>query len=797
MVATKTFGRWPTLGEMKEYYSRDDVLSFIYDECRIRNVDIAFRAKRIGINPKSKAELRAIIEKDITDKIEKAYQDVTPVDDARLKKHDYLSFHSQTSIASDGKLVGFDVIFEADVQGWRKAFEDLYGVVKMLDGYGVCYRIKYSGVRSLHLMIPFESFPSMFNGELIFNKRNKIQEKLQKYFHRHCGMEKAHGGSVMRLAYSLNEDIGLVSLPITSDELAEFRPYEANIHNVTVDKPWHGDIPVDAQDNMENFLHEVYKEDKKNAKKIIYNLEIKSKNHAPIEDKSNIDELLDTLKSDDQYKRVEASWKLLYRSESLPFPVLREAINDENPDVRWYMAELLQKNLNADAINLAGKMLWDKDQFVRISAIDALALSGDKALQEISESLSQGFKASINSLHDVIYAMQKLCSKSDPIKLKSLVIPLGKGVSYMVRDKISDTRPWEVRSYIRSIRDLCKPYDIVESVLLHHAIKEVTPIMLKSFSELEAGFFKVSIFRDLHKNDAMVLLTMRDIADFLGIKDVKIPSNRMSEEERIFLAQVIHESLADMTAEQKINIITVFWFNCGKKIRESSGNLLAAMDKQPAIESIKRSLHGDFQGFRLKMAIDLLNRIDPSAVETVTEWQKTQPIKFSDESKIMAQKNSIDELIGMLESKSWHIRQLALHALAQKCESDEDVGRLIKVLRSKNYKARVAAIHVLGSMSQNAKARVAILGAINESCLQVRKEALRIYVRSEPLDAVDVLLRVLKRRDAMLVKQTALREIKRYMNEDRVINIIKEMRDDVNQPEKIRATAENMLQKIK
>ena len=57
MTAASTFGRFPTLVEMKEYYARDDVLSFLYDECRMRNVEIAYNRKRWPIRPTSKNHL--------------------------------------------------------------------------------------------------------------------------------------------------------------------------------------------------------------------------------------------------------------------------------------------------------------------------------------------------------------------------------------------------------------------------------------------------------------------------------------------------------------------------------------------------------------------------------------------------------------------------------------------------------------------------------------------------------------------------------------------------------------------
>ncbi len=36
MTTIRTFGRFPTLGEMKAYYNRDDVLNFLYQQSQLR-----------------------------------------------------------------------------------------------------------------------------------------------------------------------------------------------------------------------------------------------------------------------------------------------------------------------------------------------------------------------------------------------------------------------------------------------------------------------------------------------------------------------------------------------------------------------------------------------------------------------------------------------------------------------------------------------------------------------------------------------------------------------------------------
>jgi len=444
MKATRTFGRKPTLGEMKEYYAREDVLSFLYDECQVRNIEIAFRGERWPIYPTSKGHLREIIERTIEEKIERAYRNSAgPIDGIRLKMLDYLSFHFLTSIksvTSGEEEIGFDTIFEADMQGWRRSFEDLIGVARLLDDFEVCYRMKYSGVRSLHLMIPFESFSKQFNGKSVLSQRKEIQQRIRDYFRRHCGMNKAHRGRVLRLAYSLNEDNGLVSLPILSEKLSSFRPWEANIYNVTIDKPWHGDIPPGASRKMLKFLREVYSDDEEVAKRtpkwIGYGLEIAPKGrsgYAATSDESGIEKWSAQLKSRDEAERVEAAWNLMTMPEAVPAQVLTEGLADGSPDVRWYLTEALQKRLDDDAISLAGGRLLDNDQFVRISAIDALVLAEGNASRALLDSIASNVRAlSKGQLYDLIYGISKI-ELEDELKVSESLAKSDVGLIRIIR----------------------------------------------------------------------------------------------------------------------------------------------------------------------------------------------------------------------------------------------------------------------------------------------------------------------------------------------------------------------------
>jgi len=786
---------------MKEYYAREDVLDFLYDECQVRNIDIAFRRKRWPIHPTSKAHLKEIIDTTIKSKIEHAYKNASDsIENTRPEKFDYLSFHSRTSITSGKKLTGFDMIFEADMQGWRRAFEDLCGVIKLLDDFEVCYRMKYSGVRSLHLMIPFESLPKQFNGESVLSQRAQIRSRIQDYFRRHCGMEKAHGGGIIRLAYSLNEDNGLVSLPLSSDKLSDFRPWETNIYNVIVDKPWHGDIPAGASKKMLTFLREVYSDDakakKRKSEKITSGLEIVPKERAKYAIKSDeysVKKWAVPLKSDDEADRIEAGWHLMTTPESVPISILKEGLADEHPDVRWYLTEALQKRLDDGAVSLAGKMLWDADQFVRISAIDALVLSGENALHALSNAMFSDTGSLMGVLNDVAYAIRKIRPKGSSEAIQSFLESSSGAVARFLHNTMNSDQPfWRVRWNIRQIGKLCKQYGIVESVLFRDSIKLLVPKMLESISIAELENYHIWMLQEIRKNDAMPLFTMREIADSLGINEIKIPSNRMGEEERAFLTQVVRESLADMALEQKMRILGAFWLRYKQRLSEPAGRLLLHIDASTAAAVVEQGAIKGVWEHRLKTAMELLKQIAPSAAESVTEHGSIPSIEANNR---LTQGKGIDELIEML-GQNWRVRTTAARELAEKCVGDDDIEKVIGVLEQRSTKARTAAVRALGAMSHHPRAHKAIVEALNARYSDVRRTALAIYVRSHPPDAVDVLLRVVDVERSVTGKYAAVRELGRYMDDERVLNKLREIVADGDFPLRPRMKAEKLLRRV-
>jgi len=507
---------------MKEYYAREDMLDFLYAECQARNIQLAFRRKRWSINPTSKAHLREIIDDTIRNKIEAAYKNTSEsVDTVRLEECDYLSFHSISVIKTEDKTTGFDLVYEADQAGWRASFEALSGIIKLLNDFDVCYRIKYSGVRSLHLLIPFEALPKEFNGKSVLVQREGIAKRIMGYFRRNCGARgSGHSPGVLRLAYSLNEDNGLVSVPIVPDELISFRPWKAHIYNVVVNQPWHTDVPAGVWRKTLSFLQEVYADAKRRRKRAKpYHCEI---DITSITDKSayekgdavSVEAWTQQLKSKDESVRVEAAWNLLASEEALPFEILKKGLSDENPDVRWYLTESLQKRPDANFLKLAERMLLDNDDFVRISASDILVLAGESILDNLWDIAISGTKRTA-----AVYIAQiagRICEGDMEKARRSFTEYEGpRKIAITLQNAIeNEQRIGWMRGYIRMLIGVLRGgLDIELDTIFSEVLQSVVPKLLRNFADES----EKTIQAVRENRNAMALLNIiREISDRLS-----------------------------------------------------------------------------------------------------------------------------------------------------------------------------------------------------------------------------------------------------------------------------------------
>ncbi len=403
----------------------------------------------------------------------------------------------------------------------------------------------------------------------------------------------------------------------------------------------------------------------------------------------------------------------------------------------------------------------------------------------------------MEAFSDVIYAIRKVCPENEPETIQSFVSSSGGAVANFLQNIINSRQPWwHVHRYIRQLRELCKQYHITENGLFSEAIENVVPRLLRNLGTGEVEYYHITILQEIRRNEAIPLMTMHEIADFFGIDSVKIPSNRMSDEERAFLTHVIREALSDMSMEQKARILVILMLHGRKKLRGPAENLLLHIDKAAAVSAITQALAQQSFGINsIKSIIDVLEQIDPSAMESLVEWKDDAYVIASGAGENLAQEKDIDELVEMLASRSGSVRRSAAYALAQKCDSDADIDKVIAVLGHIEPLAREAAVLALGAMSDNPRAWVALRGALNASHFKVRRAALRAYTRRNPPDAIDTLFHIIERRDSWLVKRAAVYELKRYVDDDRVVQKLREIHNDERYHRRIRAAAERVLPK--
>lgn len=356
-----TFGRYPTRYEMQEYYTRDDVLEYISDASSVRKVVLSFKDEPSiysegGTPPLTigKAdELKSYLLQEFSLHFP---EDAYPYDKPLGV---YPSFHFITK-GNEGE--PWDFIMEADCQGWRRSFTDVRGAVEILHSHNVPFIAKFSGHRSLHLIIPREAFPEELDGKPIGSVWKRLDGSLRTLFGKKAFVRQAHGtGGILRLPYSLNENLGMVSLPISYEEIDTFRPWESFHHLVQV-KEKLSDFIQECKEKspiMDDFLHKVLR----NEPIISPTRKMQS---ISIVKKSQYIQIGETEKSTEIWQCLP----LLNRADDSIIQGYRE----ESPDIRWFIAE----SLIGDERSF--ELLPESDEYARCAIEDSIALQAHKSI---------------------------------------------------------------------------------------------------------------------------------------------------------------------------------------------------------------------------------------------------------------------------------------------------------------------------------------------------------------------------------------------------------------------------------
>jgi hypothetical protein len=253
-VMQDVMGCATTLGEIIEYYQRDDILSILYHQTVNWKAEMRFRGKFTVLRPSDPEELcRTILE---------FISQLTP----GVRSDEKLSEYPTFDVKYDrGDLVEqrYDWITEDDPESWEIAFERMKPVLDVLDTFGVYYQIQFSGHRSLHLRIPAEAFPKRFQGKPVadFQIVQRDESGHRSIYNRlHWAINRylppsGHSPFSLRMTYTTHPMTGLVALPLRRNELEIFHPLMASIHMIEVDQSWFS-VPKGAPKRMSGFLHE-------------------------------------------------------------------------------------------------------------------------------------------------------------------------------------------------------------------------------------------------------------------------------------------------------------------------------------------------------------------------------------------------------------------------------------------------------------------------------------------------------------------------------------------------------------
>ncbi|MBN2389679.1 MAG: HEAT repeat domain-containing protein [Anaerolineae bacterium] len=371
-----TAGRNPTLGEVLAYYSREDFLNFLLVLRQSYRVAIVIPEKKHWEirweDDEAKADtihdLRVFIERRITQALPDVGLDERPPF--------YPAFHQTVRKAiarvdAQGNTMYVhipDCIIEADLPTWHESFRDIGSILALLDEYGVPYRHKFSGHRSLHLIIPVEVLPAGYRG----NGAKRLAKHLKTW-----GSLQAHVLSkITRMPYSLNEDTGLVCLPIARGTLSTFRPWQANLHLVDIQPDLCFELlTASHQAAMEAFVAAMQTQDPGILGSTFLVPDVE---HILKAYQTRLDRFQDN---------APPVWLQLVGAQALTEPDLLRTLEEASPDTCWLALEAyLLHGTHLTHQGMQALMAQD-EEYVRASAFDVLVHFADDILPHLIEML--------------------------------------------------------------------------------------------------------------------------------------------------------------------------------------------------------------------------------------------------------------------------------------------------------------------------------------------------------------------------------------------------------------------------
>ncbi|MCJ7549717.1 MAG: HEAT repeat domain-containing protein [Anaerolineae bacterium] len=370
-----TLGRYPTLGEVIDYYTQESFLRLLLDVTRRRRVVMVVSQKKHWEPNWSRDEVVATTVDELRRSILKQIRDSVPNVALDERPDYYPAFHQAVwkgaqddganTITGGGadRAAHRDCVFEADPRTWRDAFQDVSTIVERFEHYGVPYLHKFSGHRSLHMIIPGDIMPQGYRGK----SANKLAGLLLRW-----SSSQAHVlPLITRMPYSLNEDSGLVCLPIERGKLRSFRPWQANLHLVNVpDEAYNIWGTAADQEALTALIEEITAIDESPSPPTRMTLTIEHPRSTLAPYRKRMAEI-------GADGTIGEAWQHLRSPKPLPEPMLIAGLTAEEADARWLTAEAFL--FHGERLTGAGfqALITQDEEYVCVSATDVLLRFAD------------------------------------------------------------------------------------------------------------------------------------------------------------------------------------------------------------------------------------------------------------------------------------------------------------------------------------------------------------------------------------------------------------------------------------
>ena len=353
----RTMGRWPTFGELIEYYSRDDICAVIYYQSKRWRILMEFQYAKYH-------RFKPVSEKDTRERIVGMLRQFCGVEDDAHRLWWSPKLHMLRDRGMEANMrYDFMVALDFDF-GWRKAAQETTKVLDVLDAHEVFYQIKFAQEGELDLIIPAESFPKTFRGKSVNEQFGSLQDRIRSY------------------------------LPIP-------------------------EVPDDAVQRNERFLHTAFDSQEKSVAVPPSVFEPHPVRAYAGEPQVSEAEILGSINSEDVQERVAATRAALTQNVQLPIAKLASLLNTPNRDAVWMGMEIALRDVPkmsvSDVLQMLGHVV---DFFTRRPRYDGFLHGfGERYQQVVASTLSVealcGFLASQHEISRETAAAASILAKQD------------------------------------------------------------------------------------------------------------------------------------------------------------------------------------------------------------------------------------------------------------------------------------------------------------------------------------------------------------------------------------------------